>query len=761
MRTGTIAFLCGIVAVQQLAELPPLAWSGLALFAALCLFIPPATRRHALPVFALVAGFAWASLYADGLLAKRLPAEYEGVELRLVGRVVGLPTQTERATRLDFQAEQLLQDDSSRAVEWRLRLKWYGEQPPELRPGQRWQLRVKLKRPHGFANPGGFDYEQWLFANGYSATGYVRRSATARLLGTAAGDGIDTLRQAVAGRIEAALPGAPRQGIVRALAIGDRGRMSDGDWQVLTRTGTNHLVAISGLHIGLVAGFAWWLVLRLVRFNSRLCLWRPAQDFAAVAALCVATAYAALAGFSIPTQRALIMIAVFMLAWLWRRRATSFDSLCLALLLVLLWDPMAVLAPGFWLSFTAVAVIFASLTGQLQAVTYLRQWGRLQLAISLGLLPLLVILFGRVSLVAPLANLLAIPWVSFVSVPLVFIAMLLAPFDLVWPWQLAAYSLDGLFLLLEPLANWSYASLALPVAPGWTFVPALLGVLIVFLPRGLPGRWLGLLGLVPMLVLRPAVPASGEVLVHVLDVGQGLSVVVRSHGHNLVYDSGPAFGTTDAGETVLVPFLRSQGISRLDRLVISHADQDHNGGTASLLAAVPVDTILAGQPGAVPGGAVQCRQGMSWRWDGVEFAILAPADTELASPSDNNHSCVLRISTARASLLLTGDIEAAVEHRLVAEQRAALSSDVLLAPHHGSRSSSTAAFIEAVRPAHVVYTVGYRNRYHLPNRRVVDRYDGAMAYRTDADGMLSFHLDSLSVRAQRWRRQRQRYWQGK
>jgi competence protein ComEC len=759
MRTWTIAFLLGVLAVQFLPRLPAPGWClvGLALLLPAC--FQPVLRRMMLPILALACGCCWACLYGQSQLEKRLPPELEGKELRVIGTVSEIPKPGQRISRFVFLANTLVLDMGKQRVNWKLRLKWYGKERPSLRAGQKWALSVKLKRPHGTANPGGFDYERWLFANRFNATGYVRQPSTARLILQAPVFSKDGVRQSIAESIDRALSTHPGKGIIQALAIGDRGQMSDVDWQLLTRTGTNHLVAISGLHIGLVSGFFYWLVLSGVRRVPRLCLLRPGQDYAAIAALMAALVYAALAGFSIPTQRAVIMISVFMLAMLLRRRIASYDTLCLAMLLVLLHDPLAVLAPGFWLSFAAVTVIIAAVRGQLLHAGIIREWSRVQWAISIALLPLLVMLFGRISLVAPLANMVAIPWVSFISVPLVLIAMLLSGFGLEIFWGLAGLSIQGLSVVLESMATWEYAGLVLPAAPIWTVFPAIAGTAIYLLPRGLPGRWLGLLGVLPMLLIRPPGPAPGELIIDVLDVGQGLSIMARTHTHTLVYDTGPAYGAGfDAGRAVLLPYLQSLGVNRLDTLVISHGDRDHNGGTLSLLNGLPVTRVLAGQPAEVAGQAEQCEAGQQWHWDGVHFELLSPYMGSTATESDNNLSCVLKISTQHASLLIPGDIEADRERKLLAHDSQRLAADILIAPHHGSRSSSSQAFIAAVSPEYVVYSVGYRNRYRFPNPQVVRRYGAIPGYETPRTGKLQFHLSDTGIATEVWRSQHRKYW---
>jgi competence protein ComEC len=337
--------------------------------------------------------------------------------------------------------------------------------------------------------------------------------------------------------------------------------------------------------------------------------------------------------------------------------------------------------------------------------------------------------------------------------------MLLSMLGLEQLWSLAAMSLQGLSVMLEGMAAWSFASLTMPAAPAWTVLTAISGIVITLLPRGLPGRWLGLLGILPMLLLRPSGPAPGELLVDVLDVGQGLSIVARTHSRTLIYDTGPVFSARfDAGRAVLLPYLHSLGVERIDSLVISHGDRDHNGGTPAVLDALPVAGILAGQPAEVAAQAMHCAAGQAWQWDGVRFEILSPFAGRTAGLSANDLSCVLKISTQQFSLLVPGDIEAGAERSLLARHRQQLDADILIAPHHGSRSSSTRAFIKAVSPSHVVYSAGYRNRYRLPNAQIVQRYGDIPAYETAQTGKLQFHLSGTGISVRAWRARHRKYW---
>ena len=740
---AAFALLSGVLIFQQLSALPPPATAWLCL-PALCLaWFYPVWR---LPVFAL-GGFVWAWWVAAGMLAQSLPAQLEGVDVGVEGVIVSLPDRDAARSRFQFEVERLITPEGEAASPGRVMLSWYARPPPELRAGERWHFTVRLKRPHGMFNPGGFDYEAWLFRHRLRATGYVREAGDNRLLAADAwAQPVDRLRQSLSRTMGTALAGREYAGLVEALALGERGHISQDQWRVLTATGTNHLVAISGLHVGLVAGLVFFFARRAWLLWPRLALRWPAPKAGAVAGMAAALLYAAMAGFSVPTQRALSMVAVVMAGVLLQRRVRPAHGLAAALLLVLLWDPLAVMEAGFWLSFAAVAVIFYGMGGRLAPRGWWWRWGRVQLLVAVGLLPLMLILFQRVSLVAPLANIVAVPWVSLVVVPLTLLGTLLLEvwFDLgAWVLVLAEGALGVLWPLLTWLGQGPFAQWSQHVPPLWALAPAALGALMLMAPAGMPARWLGVVLLTPLFAAAPPRPAQGEVWLTLLDVGQGLSAVVRTARHSLVFDAGPAFSENfDAGEAVLVPYLRAEGVPRVDMLVVSHGDRDHLGGLASLLAQTPVRALLSSVPDKLSwrGGAAQaCRAGQHWDWDGVRFDMLYPFPD--SGSRGNDASCVLRVSTAGGALLLPGDIEKRSERALLARSAAALRADVLVAPHHGSNTSSTAAFLAAVRPRYALFPVGYRNRYGFPKPAVLARYATA-----GADSLASDRLGAISVR---------------
>ncbi|GMR07651.1 MAG: DNA internalization-related competence protein ComEC/Rec2 [Gammaproteobacteria bacterium] len=757
MRSGTIALLSGIWLVCLLPRLPLLlSWPvGAALLLGLLLG-SLRSRKLRLPLLFL-AGVTWAVLRASALLAEGVPESLQGQDVLLSGEIVSIPEYHDRGVRFVFE----LHDDQP--VSGRVRLSWYRfgrfnqDRLPELVPGQQWQLVMRLKRPSGFMNPGGFDYEGWLFQQHIRATGYVRKHPQNRLIKTPdpyhLNRLVTRLRQDLQEKIVSSLQDDDYHGqyvgLVSALAIGQRDRVSPQQWDVLRATGTSHLMAISGLHIGLVAMFIYFLTKFVWRNIPRVPLYVPAQKVAAIAALIAAVIYAALAGFSVPTQRALVMVVVMMLAVVSGRRVSPSRVLAIALAGVLILDPFAVLSAGFWLSFAAVAVILYGIAGRVKRQSGPRQWGRVQWIVFIGLFPLLLLIFQQASLVSPMANLFAVPWMGFVVVPLVLAGVVtVASFPALASisWHLAASSIDVAWILLRWLADQPEVLWVSAVPPLWSLLFAVLGVVWILMPRGIPGRWCGVLFMLPMGLVTPATPDYGEYWLTLLDVGQGLSVVVRTKNKTLVFDAGPRFSQQfDTGAAVVVPYLRHQGVKRIDRFIVSHGDKDHIGGAASVIRQISVDSIFTSDVSLFPDtpGIVKarpCVQGQQWQWDGVSFEILHP---HKATPgTGNNSSCVLRINTPVASTLLPGDIERRVEEHLVTEHSGSLPANVLVAPHHGSNTSSGKGFIQAVSPDYVLFPAGYRNRFRHPADKVVQRYQrlGIQSLASDRHGAITLRL---------------------
>lgn len=761
MGHGTTLFLLGVLTFQQQSALPAIGWCGLIPV----LIILGICRRSLRPPVWFACGFLWTLVHAHMTLATALAPELERKDLWAEGTIVSVPEQREFGKRFEFRIDSLRLRDEARAAPAQVRVSWYGA-TPELRVGDRWRLQLRLQRPRGFANPGGFDYESWLYRKRLRATGYVRDDAGNRHLeATPSAYPLQRLRQRLGERIAETLAERELHGVVSALAIGDRQAIDQTQWEIFRRTGTSHLVAISGLHIGLVAGMVFFLVRwgwsRCGRWTERI----PAQTVAAPAAIAAALVYAALAGFSIPTRRALIMICVVMAALLSRRRRSLVHTLMAALLCVLVLDPLAVMDGGFWLSFCAVATILFGMSRRIGPGNWWWRWGRLHVLVTIGLAPVLLVLFRQLPLASPVANFIAVPWVSIGVVPLVLAGtLLLTPLPVVGGLLLTLA--ERLLAWLWPIMAWISGSDLLQWnqhAPRpWTLVAAIPAVILLLAPRGLPGRWLGLIWLLPALLVTPPTPAAGEFRMTLLDVGQGLATVIRTRDHVLVYDTGARFSATfDAGSAALIPYLGYHGIRRIDTLVISHDDNDHVGGAAALADRIRVDTVLSGTPDGVPWWPTRpCVAGDAWQWDGVAFEFLHPASGSLLA--GNDASCVLRIANDAGRVLLTGDIEAAAESRLLHASADRMQADILVAPHHGSRTSSGAAFVAAVDPAHVLFPVGYRNRWHHPHPEIVERYRarGAQLHDSPAHGAITFEIPaSGEIGAPRsWRRERARYW---
>jgi competence protein ComEC len=768
--------------VQQLPELPSLWWALLP--------IPLAWAAWRRPVWLIplffVGGVVWVSLRAGLILDDALAHELEGRDILVEGFVADIPQAAEYGSRFEFRVTRA--DHDGRAVRLPRRLLLSSSREHFVpRAGEAWRLEVRLARPHGFRNPGGFDYEGHLFRQRLRARGYVRAGAPPVRLED--GPGwlvVDRVRQQLGERIRGALPDNAYAGIVVALANGDARGIDEDQWRVLRATGTVHLVAISGLHISLVGGIVFFLARFLWALPGTTVLRAPAPVVGAGAALVAATAYAALAGFVVPAQRALIMLAVALGGVMWRRRFPPSQLLAAALLLVLLHDPLAVMAAGFWLSFAAVAVIILAVHGEPARRSWLCKWGYVQWAIALGMLPLLLALFQQVSLVAPLANMLAVPVFDMAAVPLTLagiVASALLPDAAASAlFRLAAGLLETLWPVLAYLGDLRFSQWTQHEPPPWAIFCALVGVALLLAPRAWPARWVGAVWLLPLFLVRPPPPAEGEVWFTLLDVGQGLSAVVRTRAHVLVYDAGPRLSPAfDTGQAVVVPYLRARGVGRIDTLVISHGDNDHKGGAESVLQALPVDRVLSSVPD-LPFAVQPCVAGATWRWDGVEFTMLNPPPARsrrLPSSGNggepppaartgrtrrgaqhNDASCVLAVRGPHGAVLLPGDIEARAERQLLENFDAKLAADILVAPHHGSRTSSTEAFLEAVRPAHVLYPVGYRNRYRHPHPDVVERYARRDAQRHDSPtgGALEFRLGADGIGVSAFRRDHRRYW---
>ena len=748
-----LAWLAGVaIHLQQRTLWPAPLYIASLLVGAACLFAAWRWRRAFLValVGALVCGAAASGWRAAQRIDDVLPAGLEGQDVVVTGIVASLPQQGAAGLRFRFEVESASRQGAKVQLPERLALGWYkgfhedavlSEPQRALRAGQRWRFTVRLRQPHGSLNPHGQDYELSLFEQGVRATGAVR-DAPAELLDPAAGYWIERLRQRVRDAIDASVADRRAAGVLAALAVGDQSAIEHDDWDLFRNTGVAHLMSISGLHVTMFAWLAGLVIALAWRRSARAMLAWPAPVAARWGGLLAALGYAVFSGWGVPSQRTVWMLATVTLLqsaglrWPWPL------VLLAAAGVVTAFDPWALLQPGFWLSFMAVGLLMASspADGRPSSVdaadpapvgspasrvaAVVRAALRTQVIATLGLAPLTLIFFQQVSLVGFVANLFAIPIVTLVITPLALLGTLVVPL-----WGVGAWVVQGLVAALGWLGSVPGAVWTVAAAPTWAQLAGLLGAVLLVLPLPWRIRALAPLLALPLMLPPRTLPADGTFDVTALDVGQGTAVVVRTHDHVMVYDAGPQYSRdSDAGQRVLLPFLRGSGVGRIDRLVLSHRDNDHTGGARALVTALPVDDLLSSLEASHPllGLAARpsrCVAGQAWTWDGVRFDVLQPraaAYERAAKP--NALSCVVRVSTAARSILLAGDVERSEEAGLVADWGAALRSDVLIAPHHGSRTSSSAVFLDALQPATAVFQAGYRSRFGHPAPDVLERY---------------------------------------
>ena len=801
MRTGIVAFLIGNTCLLYGSYLPDNV-SILLLCGFLCVLtlivykspqhlnsLPLRKRYLYIPVLCFFSGILYTSLYITQFVYVLDLGQKEGKTIRVMGTISSIPYQTSKKQGFEFLINALEKKDESGNKQWdesfhgKVRLSWYSKKQ-SLENGQKWQLDIRLKKPNGLMNPGGFDYEQWLYQNRIAATGYVRGGSE---IYPEDSDSTQSLlvkmRQEVAHRLDSALINHPYKGLIKALAIGVRHDIEPEQWQTFLRTGTNHLVAISGLHIGLMSSLMWFVVYTLWRASSILNKRIPACYIASGAALISAFIYAALAGFAIPTQRALIMLSVVFGALILKREFAPSYVLLLALLMVLLVDPLSSLSPGFWLSFSAVGIILFALTARLNfntsRLTKLLQLTRLQAAIFTGLMPLMILLFNQFSLVSPLANLLAVPFMSIIIVPAILFAtaglFIFEPAGL-FLFKMLELPMNGMISTLSWFSQWSESLYSLAQTSWPMLMLAFIGCIWLIMPKGWQGRWLGVFLLLPAFMAQEEKIPEGQVQMTVLDVGQGLSLVVQTKNHNLIFDTGDKYNERmNMADMVIIPFLRAKGIKAIDKLVVSHSDRDHAGSYAELLNNMSIDEVMSGEPEKInvkassnPAKnllntkiqAEQCFQGQQWQWDNVDFKVLSPQWPGI-DKAGNNRSCVILITTAaKQTFLLTGDIENKIEKQIV-KLYPDLKVDVLVVPHHGSKTSSGRTFLSRLKPEIALFSYGYRNRFRHPAKKVVHRYkDLNIKLYNTSNGAIEIrsNITNNSFLVQQYRIENRRFW---
>jgi competence protein ComEC len=778
------AFAFGVWCAQQQSQLlaVPVLVIGLAV-----LLITPVliAKKHALPaaqfylfLLAFFVGFGYASLRSHARMSDALPAALEGEPMALIGVVANLPQRDDRGVRFELDVERV-NGEWKHGVPGRVSLTWFADQRkedvPTVRAGERWQLAVRLKRPHGFMNPHGFDAEAWLLERGIRATGGVSASDSLaglnQRLSQDAGrvqDRIDRLREKLRDRIEKTLEHARWAAVIVALAIGDQRGISPNNYALFDKTGISHLLSISGAHVTFFAAACAALTYALWRRNHALTLRLPARKAAAIIAFCAAGIYALFAGFAVPAQRTVFMVGVAALGLWWGRAGSGWSVLGAALALVLLLDPWAVLSAGFWFSFLAVALLFWLSAYRVGRVSWWRRAVATQLAITFALAPVSLALFQSVSIVGVVVNAIAIPWVSFVVVPLSLLALII-------PWDFllhAAHATFGYLAIgLEWAQNLPFALWQQHAPAPWTVIAALFAVAWLAGPRALPLKPLAAVLLLPLFTVKPARPEVGAFSLTALDVGQGQAMVVQTHSHDFIYDAGPRWtDESDAGQRIVVPYLRATGAKR-GAMVVSHQDSDHAGGARAVLAGAKLDWWMSSMNASAPEWprafeAVpfhRCESGQRWEWDGVRFDVIHPHRSAYSETKKSNDlSCVIRVQGARGErALLTGDAEALAETEMIARGED-LKTDLLSLPHHGSRTSSTQAFIDKTAPQVTIANAGYRNRFGHPRPDVLARYTerGIRVDRTDWHGAVTYRFSAAGQwEAEKYREARQRYWQ--
>ena len=745
-------------------------------------------RGVLMAVLCAMAGFGLTGWRATAFESTKLVPALEGRDIVVTGVVAAMPQANETGLRFRFQVEEAQVAGEPVLLPPSIYLGWYSatgygggaeiadarREPSALAPGERWRMTVRLKAPHGNSNPHGFDYELWLWEQGLQATGYVRSGSgdqPALRLGQTWAHPVELARQRVRDRIFEQVPDRKVAGLIAALVVGDQNAIDRADWDVFRATGVAHLMSISGLHVTMFAWLAAALIGAAWRRSARMCELLPAPHAALSGGLVLALAYAVFSGWGLPSQRTIWMLATVGLLRLSGKQWPWPVVWALACAVVVALDPWALTQAGFWLSFVAVAVLFASSTGDgaqhaVGVKAKLSAMLREQWVITVALTPLTLLLFGQVSVVGLVANALAIPWVTLLVTPLAMLGTFFGPL-----WDLAGWSITALAWYLQWLAKFPFATLSVAQAPLWAGVAGVIGgvLLAMRLPWAL--RLAGVPLLLPVMFWQSPLPAAGEFQLLAADIGQGNAVLVRTARHSLLYDAGPRFSSeSDAGHRVLVPLLRALGV-KLDMLVLSHRDSDHVGGARAVLAMQPgaqlLSSIELGHELQAVRPATRCLAGQSWNWDGVDFMLLHPQARDYDGGSKpNDLSCVLRISTqaqgadrpARVALLV-GDIERLQESRLVSEA-AALAADVLLVPHHGSKTSSSARFLDAVSPRLALVQAGYRNRYGHPALEPMERYRARKITVLDSPHCGAMTWNSAQPREVRCQRvEAMRYWQ--
>ena len=757
MAKIALSFLLGVVLFQTSRELP--AYYCL-LSVPLCVLLS-LRYRFTLPLLLVSLGYSWSFIFSLYVIYPQLSWQLEGEDIQLTGEVIEVKSDSHQFSKFVLHIDQAAIHRLNAQIPENIMLSWYRPKQ-SVQHQQQCDFVVRLKQIWGYSNPGGFDYEKNMFMAGIGARGYVRSGQCEEL--NFADLVQPSLRQQWIAHFQEIAPHYENANLMQALTFGERQDIQQAQWQVLRETGTSHLLAISGLHLSAISVVMFFLVNRLVRSSAWVCERIPAQSIAAVCAMMAAIFYAYLAGFSLPTQRALIMVVVGLLAILLRKPVINIPLLSSALLLVLIINPLSVLNAGFWMSFLAVLFIFIVVKST-QGKSKLFRIIVVQFYLGFALFPVSLLFFSQASIISPLVNLVAIPLVSFVLLPLLLITQILFLLD---------FSMTGsMFMMLDQLFSWLWWGLQQSAEFEYSsleFTPKVLGVIayeiglfMLVQAKGLPVRHLAWVLLAGLFFIKEPQLKQGQMRLTVLDVGQGLALVIETENHALIYDAGARSPSGfNTGDVVVLPYLKTRAISKVDLAIISHNDNDHSGGMHSLISQGVIDDLMVSNQAKLYDfeDTRLCRAGDEWQWDGVEFKVLHPP--KKWQSNDNNRSCVMQIKHSTGNILLTGDIEKSAEEWLISQYDDYLSSDIIIAPHHGSKSSSSYRFVDLVHPQTVVFSAGYRNRYGFPHATIKQRYQeiGAQLVDTVSHGAVTFLFDANDGLQKRTghRQDSKRYW---
>lgn len=768
MARWTLGFLVGVIIITYFSYLPPLQIAGwcIAVSGIGFIFFRPFSSLLFTFFTACFLGFSWALLTAHYRIYHTLPRVLEGQILIATGVVTSMPMYYPHQLRFDFLIKELT---SKTAIHYPLRVRlssyrYRSSTRLSIKKGDVWQFAIRLKRPRAFWSEGSFDYEAALFQQNIQATGYIINRIPAHLIkASSVYYFIDHLRESLTHNIQKTLKNYPLKGLISALSTGVRYEITDAQWQVMRKTGTNHLFAISGLHLTFIVGIIYFLTRFFWCRIPNAALVFPASQVAALLTGLFAIVYAVLSGFALPIQRALFMLLVFLWVSLLRRNLSLGYTFHCALLIILVYAPFSILSASFWLSFTAVAFILYSALGRLKAKGW-RTWGRTQWSVGCGLIPISLLFFHQISWISFVANIIAIPLIGFIILPLALLGnftMLLLPSRGAIVLVLTERLLELLWQLLSYLSTLQWAQYTTFITTPWILVSSMLGLLLLLAPQGFPARFLSVIYLLPLFFWKSDGPKNGEVWFSLLDVGQGLATVIRTQHHTLIYDTGPN-RTFDAGSVVLLPYLQKMGIQKLDMLMVSHGDNDHIGGAYSLLEQMPVAHIVSSIPKKfLPRQAEFCHK-KTWQWDKVNFEVMYPTSNTIYLGNDS--SCVLKVSSGQYSILLVGDIEAMAENYLINHMSDRLASTILVVPHHGSKTSSSITFLNKVQPSFALFSTGYRNQFKFPHSIVLKRYQRlhSILYDTAVDGTIAIKLNPNfnNIQVETYRQRFHRFWQG-